>query len=360
MSDPWGDAVQTMRAELAVQRDVVSSALDQASPQLPALQRFIGDDGELLSVGVGDSDLVGRLAFCSGGGRRVARALRSNAILRDVRPRLALCQSISGGTASTVAAARALTAGGTPVVALTAERVCQLNDVADVAITVDIPRCEPDAKVPGTITVTVPLAVTRLIQLYLGGKDATVAVHEVRSSLASGLDAAERTWSRWAGELEDEATSVSFVADPEREPLAAYGQAKLAEAVGWQAASADVETWLHVGKHAVHPGTVVVGLDPDDAYAGWYASIDAEARSRGGRLLRPARPVAAALFPEPCRIGFPQALDFAGVIERLRLLQGLTLHLLERGAPWAPYQLHRISREHVKGIWARQYQCDWE
>src|SRR5262245_38068465 len=116
------DAITTMEREIAAQVDDMARILSGAAPALRAASDAVAGQ-PTISVGIGDSYLVGRLLcdLAPAEGCSRLRAIRPDELL-DSEPEegvVALCQSISGSTPVTVAAAAELASRGASVIAVT-------------------------------------------------------------------------------------------------------------------------------------------------------------------------------------------------------------------------------------------------
>jgi fructoselysine-6-P-deglycase FrlB-like protein len=263
-----------------------------------------------------------------------------------------MIHSISGNTAVTVAAARLLKTRGTTVLATVGDASSTMAALADASIVLDIPRYPPDAKVPGTVTVTVPLAAAVVVALCSAGMDWVTAARMLQDDINVAFDDAQHAISRLQPVT---APAAVHIVVPETPTAAAeYAQAKTAETIGVGATISGSETWLHVFKHAVTPATLVIGLADSEASASPLYWVSQETALRGGQFV--------ANLPISWSSGRGLAFDSAGdrlpgrrnVFTQLFFVQRLCLELL-RVSDWTPFQLHRVDRRQLAGISERSY-----
>lgn len=349
------DALETMRMECAAQAYVINAVLSSVQDDITRigaeLAWALAPDRPLIHTGIGDSALVPRLARLAlpTQGRFLKAATPEALALRD-EPGIALLHSIGGETGITLALARNLRARGWRLVALTGAAQSSLVTLVDNPIVVDIPFYGPRAKVPGTLTVTVPLAVSLALAAELAGTEA--ALREMGSPLST-ID--------WTPVALTGISAVQVAGERVYRPVAEYLVAKIAEAVALPAVAADCETWLHTHKHAVVPGTLVVRFDgPDDC--GYSRVIAAEAEGRGGTVLSIAfggAPAADRERQEPDRpIAWNASKSgpgMAGLFHALGVCQKLILDLLAGFPDRAPFQRHRLTVREVASLVPRSY-----
>src|SRR4051812_36374806 len=92
-------AVATMRAEINHQVPVLRSALGASRSELLLLAELLNTDSESVSIGIGDSYVVGRLAAeaLKRGSRRPLAVQADCVRAAHVKPgAVAFCQSVSG------------------------------------------------------------------------------------------------------------------------------------------------------------------------------------------------------------------------------------------------------------------------
>lgn len=353
-------ALATMRQEIEHQVADLAGALRAARGDLERLAAEMAEARRTISAGIGDSHLAGRLAAEMLGSSDAFAACSAEELARcDAGPgTLALCQSISGTTSITLAAARLLRHRGARIAAVTSEPSTPLAELSDLTVVLPIPRYPPDAKVPGTCTVSIPVAAIVAAAGVARGADVdsafTAVVNDLREALAEGARLLDSQSSAMHAPR-----AAQIVARP-GSAVAAYLQAKLAETAGITASIGSAEEWLHVAKHAVDAGVLVIALASGceplllDAIAG-------ECAARGGSFAttmpRPAIDAPtdglhlslAAGFPAPARRELLRDLAFS---------QHVALHLLGEEGEWAPFQLHRLSKESVRGISRRHWHAE--
>jgi len=222
-----------------------------------------------------------------------------------------------------------------------------------------IPRYPPDAKVPGTITVLVPLALTLQFVAAMKGVSASdpkqfvaALLEDMRTSeaFARARVAAQR------GTLVEQVTASAQIVSTDRaSATAAYLQAKLAETIGVGATVSSPETWLHVYKHAAQEGTLVIflGIVQEGSFA---EIIREEAQTRGARFcsvpdIDHDRAVGSMNLLLPLVRTRSRLEHFTEIF----FAQHLCLALLQAHRVWAPFQRHRLSTDSVKGLRGRTY-----
>jgi fructoselysine-6-P-deglycase FrlB-like protein len=347
-----------MRQEIEHQAADMQAALQAVIAPLVAVSQKVVAVSRLISVGIGDSHLVGRLATEAAYNRHDGlRAVSAEEVLyAGVEPGcLAFCQSISGTTSITVAATRFLKEHGAFLVAVSGEQGTPLSALADLEIALTIPRYPPDAKVPGTITVTIPLAAILSVLAIAQGTDAYVALHDIVAQFRTVFSRAPEIIERQSQHLAG-LRAVHIVSPPDS-AVAAYLQSKLAETLGITASVSAPEEWLHTAKHAVSPGVLVVALGARLHPALTHA-ISSEATTRGGAFVAShpqPDPIAVPPVELLCRLRPlpPPVLD--DLLLEVAFSQHLCLHLLEQDGDWAPFQLHRLTKEVVRGYPRRRW-----
>lgn len=150
---------------------------------------------------------------------------------------------------------------------------------------------------------------------------------------------------------------VHVVAPRASKATALYAQAKFAEAASITATVSDTETWGHVFKHAVGPQTLVLALPTATENAAIYHSINLEAAARGARFMSSLPLEGSLAAGDSCRIRpEPRSpLSRVDVWRELFFVQFLVLSILERAVDRAPYQLHLLSTDTVRGLCKKSY-----
>jgi fructoselysine-6-P-deglycase FrlB-like protein len=341
--NPRAAAQQTTLQEIQAQVSVITETMDAAAPLAERLVRHWGRRPRWASVGIGDSHLVGLLGRALRPEGLEFDAWRSTELWRGKwDDRLVLVQSIGGDTPVTVAAARTLQSQGRVVVGITGERSTLFRLVEDTFV-LDIPRYPPDAKVPGTLTVSVPLALLQLLQDLSIGRAPLASIDGLLAGVGSSLQLAREAFSsQWATLPSQLPEAIYIVATPELEPAGVYLQTKLIEGPGIPAAAFDPETWLHVAKHGVHERTLTVVLGDEGPMLHPLETVRQETRRRGGQVVDAGAP--AVTWP----------LDSSGVRPQLWhalfFSQYLLLALLSLDDTWAPFQAHRLTREQIRDL----------
>jgi fructoselysine-6-P-deglycase FrlB-like protein len=336
-------ARHTTLQEIQAQLPVITAALETAAPLAERLVRTWGHRPRWTSVGIGDSHLVGLLGQSLRPEGLEFDAWRSTELWRGTWDhRLVLVQSIGGDTPVSVAAARTLQAEGRAVVGITGERTSLFRLLEDTFL-LDIPRYPPDAKVPGTLTVSVPLALLQLLQDLSMGRSSRASMDGLLTGVASALQRARETFSdQWANLPAVLPDAVYIVTTPELESAGAYLQSKLIEGLGIPAAAFDPETWLHVAKHGVHERTLTVVLGTEGAAQHPLETVRIETRRRGGHVVDAGPP------------GGHWPLEGYGIRPQLWhalfFSQYLLLALLSLDDLWAPFQTHRLTREEIRDL----------
>jgi fructoselysine-6-P-deglycase FrlB-like protein len=354
-------ASETMRREILNQVRDMEAALYSTSASLERIADIAASAPEVVSVGIGDSHLVGILATqLLGPHARELRGIAADQLPSHTveRGALALCHSISGTTSVTVTAARRLRRIGATVTAVTAEARGPLLDASHYGLVLRIPRYEPDAKVPGTLTVSVPLAAVLCVCELAGGARLESLVAALVGEFSDALSTAKDVVHSQSSCL-DRVDAAHIVSRP-GSAVAAYLQSKLAETIGVTSSVSTLEEWLHVSKHAVTPGVLVVILDtaPNPLLA---RAVRDETAVRGGRWVA-VQDCATEPTSVPgalaCRLRAEPKPSRGEVLLQLAFSQWLCLRLLELPGHWAPFQLHRLTRETVRGLSPRTWEFE--
>jgi hypothetical protein len=221
-------------------------------------------------------------------------------------------------------------------------------------IPLDIPRFPPDAKVPGTITSSAAL-LAHVLCLVESGERPEDLGRVFSNMLSAALHAAGGMLDSLRIDPATGTREAHIIGPGALVACSEYLQAKLAETVGWPAPVATFETWMHVSKHAVRPGTLVIQLGslgvPEIAEA-----VRREVELRGGLYLNSrAVPANADVTRLRGMVEEDVAPSLSDVLYEMAFAQLLALWLLRRRADWAPYQAHRLSKTQIRGLLPRQY-----
>ncbi|WP_423760757.1 hypothetical protein [Burkholderia sp. NLJ2] len=358
-------ALATMTAEIDDQLAVVANVLRASQERVAGIAHAFVDGApateRLLSVGIGDSELVGALAEALAGPAHAhVVSVASDAIAGiDTLPRAALIHSISGTTPVTLAAAGHLEHRGIACVAVTCDGNSPLVDIARRSLVVEIPRYPPDAKVPGTITVLVPLAITLL---FVAAMRPGAALPQVVPALLADMSASDglaraRVAEQASVVTGQATTAVQIVSARQGAATAAYLQAKLAETLGVGATVSGLETWLHVFKHAAREGTLVIALDVGREPV-LADAVRREAQARGARFCSVRDvPYGTGVGDATCALPLPPAArPRTESLAEFFFAQHVCRALLQAQQDWAPFQRHRLAATVVKGLRQRVYE----
>jgi glucosamine 6-phosphate synthetase-like amidotransferase/phosphosugar isomerase protein len=181
-----------------------------------------------------------------------------------------LAVSSSGEVARVVEAAHAFTTQGALTLAVTAQPASRLAGACRKILTLDLP---PFIPAPGVRSFTMSLLALQLLAIRIGevrGRMTMDAAMELRRELAASAETIEQ--SSAALDVGCQQLALAWRDLPQYEFLgsgphagtAAYGAAKLQEAVGCHAAGVDIEEWNHLNYFTMEPaqtGTVLLA-DP--------------------------------------------------------------------------------------------------
>ncbi len=356
------DAVKTMEQEIESQLEVAGTVLRSLTEQVTSATKILQNTDciNILGAGIGDSFLISSLASTMLQELRQFKlwAAKSSSLSHQIN----LCESvivhsISGATPVSVSFAKQARSRGKVVIAITDSDNSPLEAQSTFHIRVPIPRFPPDAKVPGTLTVCIPLATTLILMQTLDGGCFEYALTKVLRDISLA-------WADVKANSSDDkyfkkSEYVQVVYPPPFEPYAQYFQSKLAETTGINSSYEEIETWFHVAKHAVAPNVRVLLLGSETLEKEWILHLSNEIDARGGRLdiLFDKNP-----SPEVLNNSYNVSLkntNYQISIRRgfaiLFQLQKYLLNSLRRDGIVAPFQLNRLTREQVKGLTTRRF-----
>lgn len=357
-------AIETLRKELEAQPEAVPAALEERAAEIEQVGWSLRGERAVASIGIGDSYLVGALACAVAAPSFAVQVVSSSQIVaRWPSVRVHLVHSIGGTTPVTLAAARLLVAAGRQVVAVTGEAGSPLVVASHQAITLDIPRFPPDAKVPGTLTVSTPLAVMLALEDIVAGQRPFGGLGRLAETLSASVGTACASLAAQPEAWRSAPRAVHVITSAGARPVAQYLASKLVEGLAIPTMEFEAETWLHVAKHAVTEGSLVVALSGARDQQEIFLLARDETRRRGGFFLDGSLQALEAA-PTTDTVGSGEvccAFDAQPRLERAELWhlllfsQHLLLKLLEASNNIAPFQAHRLSRNEIAGLRRRVY-----
>lgn len=248
----------TMRHELEQQATQVERALPRLQDAVARLTP-LPERGTVWAGGCGDAVFAARAAitFFSAVGRRYRAASALELGFAADGPEAgdsALLLSISGTTRRTVEAASRLRDRGVSVIAVTCNEDSELARVADDVLT--LPYSPISRKTPHTVDYMVSLLALACVALERQALQAGL-LHRVAASLDAATPRALGTASDLAAGL-GRGARFFFLGGAMDRGIAEYGAAKLHEAGGWMAVSAESENFVHGMNFMLEPGDLAV------------------------------------------------------------------------------------------------------
>ena len=245
----------TMAREIELQAEALRACLDPLAAAAGALSR---PRGRVLAGGCGDSALAPAalgeffrslgLHICATTAMEIAgyRSLLTSDTL--------LLSSISGRTRRTVEAARVARAAGARVVAFTCDGDSELAGVADETIV--LPFTPVSRQTPHTLDYLVTVEALAVVALQWAGQRAE-AILPALAMLPVWIEAARRETT---GILDGvgAASRFFFLGSGPDLATAAYGAAKLHEAGGLPAVSAETENFIHGMNFMLEPADLLI------------------------------------------------------------------------------------------------------
>ena len=183
---------------------------------------------------------------------------------------LVLAVSSSGEVARVVEAAQAFTTQGALTLAVTSQPASRLGEACRKLLALELP---PFVSAPGVRSYTMSLLALQLLAIRIGevrGRMTMDSAMELRRELAASAEAIEQSSASLDVDCQQLALfwrnlpQVEFLGSGPHAGTAAYGAAKLQEAVGCHAAGVDIEEWNHLNYFTMEPaqtGTLLLA-DP--------------------------------------------------------------------------------------------------
>jgi glucosamine--fructose-6-phosphate aminotransferase (isomerizing) len=193
---------------------------------------------------------------------------------------LVIAVSSSGEVARVVEAVSAFNRQGALTLAVTAQPASRLAQASSKVLGIELP---PFASAPGVRSYTMSLLALQLLAIRLAevrGRITMDAAFELRRELASGAEVIEQALP--AVDESCRQLALAWRDLPRFEILgsgphagtAAYGAAKLLEAVGCHACSIDVEEWNHLNYFTQEPGQTGTWLLADPSFGSFSRACE--------------------------------------------------------------------------------------
>jgi glutamine---fructose-6-phosphate transaminase (isomerizing) len=193
---------------------------------------------------------------------------------------LVIAVSSSGEVARVVEAVNAFNTQGALTLAVTAQPASRLAQTSSKVLRMELP---PFASAPGVRSYTVSLLALQLLAIRMAevrGRITMDIASELRRELASNAEATEQVL-----EAADESCrqlalawrdlpSFEILGSGPHAGTAAYGAAKLLEAVGCHAFSVDVEEWNHLNYFTQEPGRTGTWLVADPSFGSFSRACE--------------------------------------------------------------------------------------
>lgn len=204
---------------------------------------------------------------------------------------LVLAVSSSGEVARVVEAAQAFTVQGALTLAVTAQAASRLAGACRKTLALELP---PFVSAPGVRSYTMSLLALQLLAIRIGevrGRMTMDAAMELRRELAASAEAIEQSSAalddgcRQLAQAWHDLPQFEFLGSGPHAGTAAYGAAKLQEAVGCHSAGVDIEEWNHLNYFTVEPGKTGTVLVADPSFRSY-----SRAREVAGYLRTLGRP----------------------------------------------------------------------
>ena len=267
-----------MAKEIEIQAETLPACLDALASETDAVSR---PKGRILAGGCGDSAFgpaaLGQF-FRSLGLEICATTAMDIAGYRMLRPSdTVLLSSISGGTRRTIEAALVTRAAGARVVAFTCNQDSELAKLADE--TVVLPFTPMSRKTPHTLDYLVTVEAFAVVALQWVGKPPLLLAPSLQRLPAWIESARQETNNILVGI--DAAARFFFIGSGPDLATASYGAAKLHEAGGLPAVSAETENFIHGMNFMLEPSDSLIVV----ATNGLSRHRGIEVRSRYAELL---------------------------------------------------------------------------
>lgn len=225
---------------------------------------------------------------------------------------LVIAVSSSGEVARVVEAVHAFNRQGALTLAVTAQPDSRLGMAAQKSIVMDLP---PFVSAPGVRSYVLSLLTLQLLAIRLAevrGRITMDVAHAARLELASSSevlaqalpaldDGSQRLAAQWC-----ELGSFEMLGSGPHAGTAAYGAAKLLEAVGCPACAVDIEEWNHLNYFTQQPERIGTLLLADPAFRSFRRACEV-----AGYLQTLGRPYAVLGNMAPTPAGLPPERIFA-------------------------------------------------